>query len=182
MNYEMLRDIVGARRNSFAFVTFLLLLNAALILYLSMWQRPELAKAQTDWFAKRQAQAGGQSPASVTRYQQGTSELELFRARLIPKKEFAAFLNRLFESAKNNSLKLQGIAYRPGAIKEEGIVTYGITFTVTGRYASAKSFISDLGRLPELVTLDTVRLNSKSQTEESVNLQVEMTAYLKEGA
>jgi len=183
MNYEMLREIVNARRNSFAFLLFLVLLNLALMLYLSLYQRPELAKAQTDWFAKREALASGQSVGTVTRYQQGVRDVGLFQERLIPKKEFAAFLSEMFQSAKNNAVSMKGISYKPAPTKEKGIVSYGISYTVSGKYASVKSFIADLSRFPEMVTLDAVSLNNTSPTEESVDLKIQMTAYLKmEGA
>lgn len=183
MNYEMLRDIVNARRNLFTFVAFLLLLNLALALYLSLWQRPELAQAQTDWFAKRKALASGQSVGTVTKYQEGVRGLERFQERLIPKKEFAAFLSQMFQSAKNNSLTMKGISYKPGPTKEKGVVSYALSYTVAGKYASVKSYIADLSRFPEMITLDAVALNNASRTEETVDLKIQMTAYLKmEGA
>ncbi|HBG08059.1 MAG: pilus assembly protein PilO [Geobacteraceae bacterium GWC2_58_44] len=183
MSYQMLRDMIGVRRNSFAFAGFLAVLNIALLLYLSLWQQPELAKAQSEWFAQRQALASGQSLGSAARYQEGVRDLELFQQRLIPKKNFAGFLSELFESAKSNSLSMKGIVYKATPMKPEGMLSYGISFTVSGKYAAVKSFIADLSRYPEMVTLDAVSLNSTSKTEESVNLRVQMTAYLKmEGA
>ena len=184
MNYEMLRDVIAARPKTFAFLGFLAVLNLALLLYLSVWQKPELQKAQSDWFAKREALAKGQSVVgTVSRYREGVRDLDLFQQRIIPKKAFAGFLSEPFETARSNSLSIKGITYKPTAANEHGILSYGIGFTVTGKYASVKSFIADLARYPQIVTLDSVSLNSKSQTEESVNMKVQMTAYLKmEGA
>jgi type IV pilus assembly protein PilO len=182
MNYEMLRDMIDVRRKSFAFLAFLAVLNLALLLYLSLWQKPELAKTQTDWFAKRDALASGQSVGAATRYQNGLRDLGLFQKRLIPKKEFVGFLGELFETAQGNSLSIKGISYKPEQIKAEGMVSYVLSFTVSGKYASLKSFIADLARLPQMVTLDALSLTSSSPTEEAVDLKVQMTAYLKEGA
>jgi type IV pilus assembly protein PilO len=183
MNYEMLREMIGARRKSFVFLAFLAVLTLALLLYLSLWQKPELEKAQSDWFAKREALASGQSIGTATGYQNGVRDLGLFQKRLIPKKGFAGFLGEMFETARSNSLSLKGISYKPTLIADEGIVSYGISFTVSGKYASVKSFIADLARYPEMVTLDSLSLNNTSPTEESVDLKVQMTAYLKmEGA
>ena len=179
MNYEMLGAMIGARRKSFAFLAFLLLLNLGLLGYLSFWQRPALARAQRDWFAKRQALAGGPSLGAADRYRIGTRDLALFQKRLLPKKAFPAFLGELFATAKDNSLQLKGINYKPALIKEEQIVSYGLAFTVSGKYAALKSFLADLARYPEMVTLDSVSLSNASQTEEAVELKVQMTAYLK---
>jgi Tfp pilus assembly protein PilO len=183
MNYEMVRDMIAARRNAFAFLAFLAVLNLALLLYLSIWQKPELAKAQSDWFAQREAAASGQSVGTVASYQNGLRDLGLFQERLIPKKNFAGFLSQLFETAKSNTLSIKGITYKPTVIGGEKMVSYVISFTVSGKYASLKSFISDLSGYREMVTLDSLSLNSSSPTEESVDLKVQITAYLKmEGA
>jgi type IV pilus assembly protein PilO len=183
MNYEMLREIIGVRRKSFGFLAFLVLLNLSLFLYLSLWQKPELARAQSAWFAKRDAAARGADQSVAARYRDGLRDLELFQKRLIPKKDFAGFLNELFSAARNNSLSLKGITYKPTLDKATGLVSYGIGFTVSGKYAAVKSFIADLARFPEMATLDSISLGNSSQTEESVDLKVQLTAYLKmEGA
>jgi len=183
MNYEMLREIIGARRKSFGALAILLLVNLPLFLYLSLWQKPELEKAQVAWFAKRDAAVSGADRGVEARYRDAERDLALFQKRLIPKKEFAGFLSQLFVSAGSNSLHLKGITYRPSQIKDEGLPSYGIGFTVSGKYSAVKGFIADLARFPQMVTLDSISLANSSQTEESVDLKVQLTAYLKmEGA
>ena len=146
MNYQILRETIAARRNSFIFLAFLALMNLAALLYLSFWQEPELAKAQNDWFAQREALARGQRVGAAERYQAGARDLALFQQRLIPKKGFPGFLSELFATAKGHSLQLKGISYKPTPIKEEGLVSYGMAFTVSGKYASVKSFLAELAR------------------------------------
>jgi len=183
MSYQMLRDMIAARPKAFAFAAFLAVLNLAVLLYLSLWQQPELEKAQLEWFAKRDALAKGEILGDATRYQNGVRDLELFQKRLLPKKDFAALLSRMYETARSNSLSLKGISYQPEPIKGEQLFSYGISFTVSGKYASVKSFLADLVRYPEMLTVDSVSLSNTKSTEESVNLRVQVTAYLKtEGA
>lgn len=183
MNFQMLRDMIAARRNSFAFIAFLALLNLSVLLFLSLWQQPELKKAQVEWFAKRDALAKGEVLGDAARYHNGVRDLELFQKRLVPKKEFAGLLSQIYETAKNNSLTLKGVSYKPAPVKGEALLSYGISFTVQGKYASVKSFLADLVRYPEMVTVDSVALNNPNSIEESVNLKVQVTAYLKtEGA
>lgn len=187
MNYRMLQDIFAARRYAFLFLGVLTLLAAGGYLYLSYWQRPQLEKAQSDWFAKREALASGETVADATRYRNALRDLAALDGRLVPKREFAAFVSKLYETAGDNSLTLTGINYSPGRTKEkggpEGILPYGVSFSVSGRYASVKSFIADLVRYREIATVDSLALSSKKQTEEEVGLQVQMTVYLKtEGA
>jgi type IV pilus assembly protein PilO len=184
MNYQMLRDIYAARPRSFAFLGFLVVLTVGLWLYLANWQRPELEKAQRDWMAKRESLAKGQTVATATRYERGMKELAQFDRRIIPKKDFPNLLGRLYDAASSNSLTLSGISFKPAPLKDDpAIVTYGIAFTVTGKYGAIKNFIGALSRFPEMVTLDSLALSSGNSPTEAVALHVQLTAYLKrEGA
>jgi type IV pilus assembly protein PilO len=183
MNLEMLREIFAVRRRSFGLLAFLVLVDLALVLYPSLWQEPELERSQKAWFAKRDAIARGVDRGVSARYRDAERDLAQFQTRLIDKKDFAAFLSDLFASAKGNSLALKAINYKPTPLKEPGLFSYAITFDVSGKYAGVKSFLADLARLPKMVTLDAVSLGSASPTEESVDLRVQMTVFLKmEGA
>ncbi|MBU5614856.1 type 4a pilus biogenesis protein PilO [Geomonas azotofigens] len=184
MNYQMLLDMIAARRTAFAFIAFLALLVLGLEAYVSTYQRPELERVQQAWFAKRDALARGETQADATRYQQGMRDLEEFRKHLVPKKDFAALMSKLYGTAKSNSLTLSGITYKPGKVKGKGsqIVTYGISFNVVGKYGSVKSFLADLVRYPEMLVVDAVSLSNSSPTEEKVDLKIQTTVYLTEGA
>lgn len=183
MNFAMLREIVALRRRSLSLLAFLVLADLAIFGYLS-WQKPELERVQTEWFAKRDAAAKGEDRGEAARYREAERDLKAFDGRIIEKKNFAEFLNDLFSLAKSNSLTIKGVSYKPQAVKGEPLLmTYSIGFDVTGKYGKVKSFLSDLVRLPKMVTVDSVALGNPSQTEESVNLKVQMTVYLKtEGA
>ena len=183
MNNELLREIIAARRKSFGLLAFLVLTDLCLFLFLSLWQQPELEKTQKDWFVRRDASVRGVDRGVTTRYRDAERDLGLFQARLIEKKDFAAFLSELFATAKNNALQLKGITYQPTALKEAGLFSYGIGFDVSGKYSGVKSFIADLARFPKMVTINSISLANSSQTEESVNLRVQLTVFLKtEGA
>ena len=179
MSYEMLREIIAARSKSFLLLAVLVLLDISLLLFLSFWQVPELERTQNDWFAKRDAAARGLDRAVATRYQQGERDLGLFQKRLIDKKDFAGFLSEMFALSKGNSLTIRGITYKPTPVKETGLFSYGINFEVIGKYAGVKSFIADLARVPEIVTLDSLSLANNSPVEESVDLRVQLTVFLK---
>ncbi|WP_026840144.1 type 4a pilus biogenesis protein PilO [Citrifermentans bremense] len=184
MNYQIVRDIIAARSKSLAFLAFLLLLAVSMQLYLSYWQRPALEKAQLEWFAKRDAIAKGEAVGDATRYHNGMRDLGEFQKRLVPKERFPALMSQLFDTAKSNALSLKGVSYKPAKIKgQKQIDTYGVSFTVSGRYASVKKFVADLLRYKELVTVDSISLGSQSATEETVTLKVQTTVYMKtEGA
>jgi type IV pilus assembly protein PilO len=178
MNYQMLREMIAARRKSFAFLVFLTVLNLAFFLYLSLWQRPALVRAQGEWQAARKAAAKGPVAGNAALYRDAQRDLGLFRQRLIPKKEFPRFLGELFQAVGANSLTLKGVTYKPALTKEPGVLSYGLTLNVSGRYPALKSFLADLSRFPELVTLDSLTLSNASPTGEVVELKLQLTVYL----
>jgi type IV pilus assembly protein PilO len=184
MSLELLREIFALRRKSFMLLALLLAADLSLYLYHTWSQQPELERVQKEWFAKREAVARGAVRPLQQRYQQAEQELAKFQQRVIAKHDFAAFLSDLFALAKTSSLSLKGVSYTPTQVKEEqDLVSYGISFNVSGKYAGVKRFIADVVRLPQLVTLDSINLTNTSQTEESVSMGVKLTVYLKkEGA
>ena len=101
-----------------------------------------------------------------------------------PKKDFTRFLGELFETAANNNLAVKNVTYKPDLIKEEGLIAYSIGFNVSGNYAAIKSFISDIARSRQIITIDTISLSNGNPTQESLDLKLQITTYLRieEGA
>ncbi|HEX9024027.1 MAG TPA: type 4a pilus biogenesis protein PilO, partial [Geobacteraceae bacterium] len=91
---------------------------------------------------------------------------------------FARFIGDIFETATNNSLKVGAITYKPAPLKDEGLLAFSVDFNVSGNYAQIKSFISDLERLREIVVINNLFLSGKN-TEESVGMKVQLTAYFR---
>lgn len=111
-------------------------------------------------------------------FRQGKSDLETWRERISPKRDFAAFIGELFETATNNNLKVGAITYKPGPVKGEDLLAYSIGFNVSGKYAAIKSFISDIESFKRIAVIDNIALSGKSD-EEAVDMRVQMTAYFR---
>ncbi|MCM0082022.1 type 4a pilus biogenesis protein PilO [Geomonas sp. Red32] len=182
MNLQLLQEIYAARKTSIILLLCLVLLNAGFYIYLSQWQRPALESAQKEWFANREVHADRGNVSSAAVYAKAVTDLAQVRKRLIARDDFPAFIARLYSVAKGRHLALTSIAYRPAPLKEDPtILAYGITFSVAGPYPAVKGFMSDLARLPQMVTLDSVSLGNGSRTTEEVALNMALTAYLDQG-
>ncbi len=177
MTVKFIEQIVRARLKSFVFMAVLLLLNVGLYLYISMYQTPRLTALQNTWFEKRRAAEKGTLKDAASIYRQGTADLASWRARIAPKKDFARVVGEIFETAANNSLSVGSVTYKPVAIPDEHLLAYTIGFNVSGKYAAIKSFLADIMRSREIMTIDTVALSNSKATEESVALTVQLTAY-----
>jgi len=178
---------IRARKKSFIAILALFLVDIALVVYAALYQTPRLESLQSQWLGlqsqwleKRKSTIVDAAQDTAAVYRQGVADLTLWRARISPKRGFARFVGSLFETAANNSLSFKGVTYKVTQIKKEELVTYTLDFNVMGKYAAVKSFLADIGRMPEILTVDTIALaNSKTTGEDAVALRVQLTVYLR---
>lgn len=176
---KLLREIFKMRRGVIILLSVLVLVDIVLFGIVS-FQRPRLAGLQTRWFEKRQSAALGKVRDAAAVYRKGVEDLKSFRNRMPAKKDFARTLGELFDMAADNGLAISNIAYKPGPVKgREELAVYEMSFSVAGRYAAVKSFIADLLKWPNIITIETLSLNSSKSTEESVDLRVQVSQYLR---
>lgn len=160
----------------------LLLLNVALGLVVSAYQLPSLADLQDKWTNLRsQAARSGQVNAAIL-HKQGTADLEKLKARIPEKREFARVLSELYESAASSAVEVGAVSYKAVKIKEEPLLSYQLSFSVSGSYAAVKSYLSDLQNNQELLVVDTVSYSNSDQFVENVVMNLHLTVYLREGA
>ncbi len=179
MTFKLIEQILRARLKSFILIAVLVLLNGGLYVYVSFLQAPRLTALQNAWFEKRRVAEKSTAMDTTAIYRQGTADLANWRARIAPKKDFARIVGELFETAASNSLVVGSVAYKPIPITDENLLAYTIGFNVSGKYAGIKSFLADLMRSREIMTVDNISLNSSRGPEESVDLKVQLTAYFR---
>lgn len=182
MTIPLAAEIIKTRPKTIILVIALVLANVGLYLFAAVYQKPRLESLQGAWFEKRKTASRGAALDNASVYRQGMSDLTAWRAKIIPKREFAGFVGRLFETAARNSLAFKGLSYKVSQIKDEDLATYSLDFNVTGKYAAVKSFIADIGRTREITTIDNISLTNMNQSEDSVALKVQLTVYLRVGA
>lgn len=177
--YSYCTEVLKTRSRLLIILLLLAAADAGLYLFSSLYQEPLLSRLQSRWVEIRRT---ARSP-SIDRgmaYQQGGADLKTWKDRVAPKRELARIVSELFSIASSNSVTVGGITYKPENVKEDNtLLAYGIGLTVTGRYAAVKSFVADLGRMRDIVVVDSVSLNNAKMTEELVDLKVSLTAYLR---
>jgi type IV pilus assembly protein PilO len=179
MNHAVIREVIRARRAHVVVLAGLCLLNAGLYAYHSSFQRPRLVSLRNGIASARSSASVGLPQDADAVFRLGVSDLAEWNKRIPAKKEFARILGDLYETARNNSLTIAGISYRPAPVKGEGLLTYAISLSVAGKYAQVKSFIADVSRMRDIVVIDQVSLNNSKLTEEYVDLKLELTAYFR---
>lgn len=160
----------------------LLLLNVTLGAVFSAYQLPSLADLQTKWSNLRRQNALAGMADAATLHQQGSADLVKLKTRIPEKREFARVLSELLESAAGSAVEVGAISYKPAQIKEEALLSYQLSFSVSGRYAAVKSYLSDLQKNPELIVVDAVAFSNSDPFVENVVMDLSLTVYLREGA
>jgi type IV pilus assembly protein PilO len=179
MNIKVVGEILKLQPKTFILITVMILANICLFLFSAFYQMPRFEKLQKQWLDKRKISTVGAGQDVSMLYQQGVKDLTTWRGRIIPKREFAKFIGTLFETATNNSLAFNGVSYKVVPLKEKGLTAYTLDFNVSGKYGAVKSFIADMGRIPEIVTIDGVSINNKAFMVDLVELKIQLTVYLK---
>jgi type IV pilus assembly protein PilO len=177
MNKAYFKEILNVRIRTIIVLVTIVIINIGLMLFLNFYQRPKLVQLHDEWFKKRKS--SGTVLDRGAAFEKGSADIIRWQAMIAPKKDLARIVGEIYEVARSNSLSLGGITYKPELLKTEKMLSYVIGFTVTGRYAAIKSFIGDVGRLRDIVSIDSISLSNPKLTEEIVSLKLNLTVYLK---
>ena len=178
----ILFEIIRRKKNVLLLILGLVLVNLALMIVITSYQEPALAASRSKWSELRTLVARtGHADASAL-HRQGKIDLEKLNTRIPQKREFARLLGDLLESALNSGVASGPISYKPLSIKEEALLTYQLSLSVSGDYAAVKSYLSDLLQNPELVVVDNMTLTNSELYVENVVMNLNLTVYLREGA
>lgn len=178
MTKRQLLEILSSYKRTIIVFLLLVSANVGLWCYITIFQEPRLVRLQSEWTEKRALGAGGRSDISSL-YHKGTADLAAFHDRIPEKREFTRMMMEIFEAAENNGLRVLGTTYKPSTLKDENLVVYGVTLGLEGKYAGIKSFLADLQCQRAMVTVDSLSLSGGKPTEESVNLRISLSAYLR---
>lgn len=179
MRLKNLLEIILLKKKPLLALAILLVTVTGLYAYVSSYQETTLETLRDSWMAKRklQTESGSASMASV--YAQGVKDLEVFYGRIPHKREFARMLSDVFEIVSNNGLSLKTVGYKPVSQSSGDLMAYQLNLNLTGRYAAVKSFIADIQRMSEIVTIDSLVLSGAGPTQESIDLKVQLSAYFR---
>ena len=179
---QILLEIIRQKRTVLVLVFSLIVLNAIIMVVIASYQEPALAVSRSKWGELRNlvARAGHADASSL--YRQGKADLEKLNSRIPPKRDFARVLSDIIATASDSGVDTGAISYKPLSIKDEAMLSYQLSFAVSGDYASVKSFLSDLIQNPELLVVDSISLTNSDLFVENVVMTLNISVYLREGA
>ena len=180
MNREIFLQIVRIKKRPLIALFILLLIATALQIFISRYQEKRIEQLSVEWVKHREeVKRGAALVDRETLYKNGLADLAKFQARVYPKAQFARFIGELYDIAERDSLELTSITYKPSLNKEEQLLSYAMTLSVSGMYPNLKKFISDLGASGNLLTIDSVAMSASSSSPDAVQLQILITSFFK---
>lgn len=175
-------ELLRLKRRPLIVVALLALVTLALSVAVDGYQAPKIAAAQTKWSELRRQVALGDHRDVASVYRQGGIDLETVRGRIAPRRQFARLLGEVLEQAASSGVITGPLSYKPRTIKEENLLAYAVTMSVSGRYAAVKSFLTDLLNSRELVVVEDFSMANNDFFEEKVVMDLHLTIYLREDA
>jgi len=183
MNQALL-ELIRQKKRTLIAALVLLVLNIGLYSVTSGYLEPKIAASQAAWTDLRQRVAVAGRADVATVYRQGVDDLKKLSARVPAKRQFPRVLGDILDAAASSAVVTGNVSYKPQALKDQDLLAYGITMSVSGSYAAVKSFLGDLQKNSELIVIDGISLSMSDFYEENVVMDLRLTVYLqgKEGA
>lgn len=180
MNREIFLQILQIKKRTLLALLVLLLIAVSLQTFILMYQEKRIEQMSVEWVRHREEEKRGAALVDrETLYKHGLSDLGKFRTRVYPKAQFARFIGELYDMAAKDSLELSSITYKPSLNKDEQLLSYAMTLSVSGMYPNLKKFISDLGSSGNLLTIDSVAMTASGTSPDAVQLQVLITSFFR---
>jgi type IV pilus assembly protein PilO len=179
MKFTILKQIMVMRKKSLFAVAALFAIAFSFQLFLNLYQNPLVEKLQTEWMKLREQEGRGSLLQDrETLYRNGISDLAKFRERLYPKSQFARYIGEIYQLGAKNGLEIDSITYKPSLNKDDKLLSYALTLTVSGKYPQLKKFIYDLGTHGNIQVINSISMvAANSPSAAAVQLQLQMTSY-----
>lgn len=172
-----------------AVIGILLLLNLAAAGVAIWYVGPQLATLENDFLRAQQnyrdARKSGEvdeSPQGL--FRRGLADLQTLSAAIPDRTEFTGLISDLFAMAGQSRLDIDRVNYAPAPVKgEEELLSYTLSFNVSGDYGQVKKFIYLIEHSPRLVAIEELTLNSsEGQRPGQINLGLRLTTYFRKPA
>ena len=179
MKFTILKQIMVMRKKTLFAIAALFAVALSFQLFLNLYQNPGVEKLQTEWMKLRELEGRGvllQDRDAL--YRNGTSDLARFRERVYPKSQFARYIGELYDLGAKNGLEIESITYKPSLNKDDKLLSYALTLTVSGKYPQLKRFIHGLGTHGNIQVINSISMvAANTPTDAAVQLQLQMTSY-----
>jgi Tfp pilus assembly protein PilO len=181
----LVRQLWAGHRWPLLAVGLLLVVNVALGLYLHYRLVPAVSQAEQVLIRRqkelRSDAAEGSSP--VQQFIRGEAALAAFRGRVAPHQEFTGLIVELQELADEAGLELDKVNYRHDLDRDNQLLRYQLTFSISGSYREVKRFVHALEQSSRLIAIEQLALQEVGEDDGTlVQLQISLETFFRNGA
>lgn len=165
----------------------LVLCNLAALGLLQMVVGPRLESLDREFFnlqkSYREARRAEEGPRTIQNdYRRNLHDLDLFRAAIPEKSQLTGLIAELFSMAGNAGLTIDRIDYNPKPVEAEDLLSYSLTFNVSGDYGQIKKFIFLIEHSTRLIAIEQLGLNApREAATKNISLRLGLTTYFRTG-
>ncbi len=172
-----IRLIATEHRSILTLVAVLAIACLALWFYLLVPRQHRLTALQADWAAKRRQlmQSEGARPTD-------RAAIDRLWASLPQRHDLPRILGQLYDLAGLSHAAVTVLDYKPGSNGIDGLTTYNLHCSVSGRYPALKRFLFELHRLPGLATITGISITADGPLQEQAVLDTQLEVHLRSGA
>lgn len=175
--------IIQVFRENRLFVVSLLTLLAICsgIWYATIRQAALVADLQGDWNNKRRQIATRNETLGPDQYSRDKELLRELYSTIPYRHEFPRVISELLDFMALRGATAGTIQYKPIKTDLTGVLAYSMNCSANGSYPALKRLIADLERLDGIATLNEVSFANTDPALEKVDLNLQLTIYLREG-
>jgi len=162
-------------------IGILLLLNIISFVFIGIFQNPALERKKGVWSEQRKRLDALARGDVTTAYLNAKADLERLQAMIPDKRRFPSLLGQIMDSSSLCSVATDSLTYKPQSIKEQKLLAYEMSMSVSGRYSAVRCFIYEMQTMEQLVVIDGIKLSNEDPYAENVSMELRMTAYLRDG-
>jgi hypothetical protein len=178
---QQVLELIQKKRPWLIAIGVLLFMNILASVLIGMIQVPALDQKKVAWSEQRKRLDALARGDVTTAYRNAKADLEKIQAMIPEKRRFPSLLGEIMESSAACTVSTGAITYKPKSIKEQKLLAYEITMSVSGRYSAVRCFLYKMQTMEDLVVIDGIRLSNENPYAEDVTMELGLTAYLKDG-
>lgn len=163
-------------------IAVLLVVNILFFLFLFLLQAPQSAQLERDYFelqAKTRLGKAMENETPQARFVQMKSDLQRFRSIIPVRGDLSGLIAELYELAGASGLDVKQVGYTPSEIPEQELISYALSFSLTGNYGEIKKFIYRLEQSERLIVIEQLSLSAAPGTDKlrQVTLKIRLTTF-----
>jgi hypothetical protein len=175
--YSKLKNVFRFNKIFWWVICLLLISNIVFFLTIGGSQKRRINELQSKYNTERNTKP---VKTDNTRdvYIKAKGDIELFKGKLVEKKDFGETASELFAIFKKNQIETGQTVYKPESVDMKGLFKYTTSLSIKGSYPSLKAALAEIQGSRTLFCIENLSISS-SPADNSVEMKIKIAAYFR---